>query len=290
MRGRMNDGPSYVAPAAIDEPMVGETVGRVVASRHPDFAEGDLVVSESGWQDYAVTDGARLRRLDRDMAHPSYALGALGMPGFTAYTGVVQIAHVRPDETLVVAAATGAVGAIVGQIGKLKGARVVGVAGSSEKCRYAVEELGFDVCLNHRESGLAAALKDACPRGIDVYFENVGGAVLDAVVPLLNVGARVPVCGLIAYYNLAAPPPGPDRTPRLLRTVLVKRVTIQGFIIFDHWHAFPGFLEIMGGWLSDGRVRTREDRVDGLENAPAAFIGLLEGHNFGKLVVQVGEP
>ena len=290
MRGRMNEGPSYVAPVDVGAPMGGEAVCRVVSSRHPDFAEGDLVVAAAGWQDYAVVDGGTLRRLDPAMPHPSYALGVLGMPGFTAYTGLLDIGRVRAGETVVVAAATGAVGAVVGQIARLKGARAVGVAGSADKCRYAVDELGFDACLNHRDPELPAALKAVCPDGIDVYFENVGGAVLDAVVPRLNVGARVPVCGLIAYYNLAAPPPGPDRTPRLLRTVLVKRVTLQGFLIYDHWDGFPAFLEIMGGWLADGSVQTREDRVEGLENAPAAFIGLLEGRNFGKLVVQVGAP
>jgi NADPH-dependent curcumin reductase CurA len=212
------------------------------------------------------------------------------MPAFTAYVGLLDIGQPRPGETVVVAAATGAVGSVVGQIARLKGARVVGIAGGAEKCRHAVEVLGFDACLDHRAPGLAERLAAACPDGIDVYFENVGGAVFDAVLPLLNDGARVPLCGVIAHYNDAAPPPGPDRLPQAMATLLQRRIRMQGFIILDHYaDHFGAFRHDMGQWLAEGRITLREDRVDGLEQAPAAFVGLLQGRNFGKLVVRVAD-
>ncbi|KRF00556.1 hypothetical protein ASG87_12760 [Frateuria sp. Soil773] len=282
-------GTSYAPAVPLDAPMVGGTVNRVVASRHPRFRPGDLVVGNAGWQDYALSDGSDLRPLGA-MAQPSLALGALGMTGFTAHVGLLDIGQPRPGETVVVAAATGAVGAVVGQIARLKGARVVGIAGGADKCRHAVEELGFDACLDHREPGLGERLAAACPDGIDVYFENVGGAVFDAVLPLLNNGARVPVCGVIAHYNEPTLPPGPDRRPQLMATVLQKRIRMQGFIILDHYgERFEAFRRDMLAWLDAGQLKLREDRVDGLENAPAAFIGLLEGRNFGKLVVRVAD-
>jgi hypothetical protein len=214
----------------------------------------------------------------------------LGMTAFTAYVGLLDIGQPRPGETVVVAAATGAVGSVVGQIARLKGARVVGIAGGAEKCRHAVEQLGFDACVDHRAPALGERLAAACPDGIDVYFENVGGAVFDAVLPLLNDGARVPVCGVIAHYNDAAPPPGPDRLPRVMSTLLQRRIRMQGFIILDHYaDRFEAFHRDMGQWLADDRIVLREDRVDGLENAPAAFVGLLQGRNFGKLVVRVAD-
>ena len=288
MRGRMSDAASYAAAAALNAPMVGATVCRVADSQHPDFAEGDWVLAYTGWQDYALSDGTGLTKLDAAMARPSYALGVLGMPGFTAYMGLLDIGAPKAGETVVVAAATGAVGSVVGQIAKLKGCRVVGIAGGADKCRSAVQELGFDACIDHHSPDLAAQLAAACPQGIDVYFENVGGKVFEAVLPLLNTGARVPVCGLIAHYNATALPDGPDRSPLLMRTLLTKRIRMQGFIIFDDYgHRYPEFLKDMGQWLTEGKVRFREDIVDGLENAPQAFIGLLEGKNFGKLVVRV---
>ncbi|HEX5419990.1 MAG TPA: zinc-binding dehydrogenase, partial [Gammaproteobacteria bacterium] len=209
----------------------------------------------------------------------------------TAYVGLLDIGQPASGETVVTAAATGAVGAVVGQLAKLRGARVVGIAGGADKCRYAVEELGFDVCLDRREPQLAARLAAATPRGIDVYFENVGGAVFDAVLPLLNIGARIPVCGIIAHYNDDdAPSPGPDKLPRVLSTVLQKRIRMQGFVILDHYgNRFEAFRRDMGEWVATGRVKLREDRVEGLENAPAAFIGLLEGRNFGKVIVRIGD-
>lgn len=289
MRGRMSDAPSYAPPTAIDDVMVGGTVSRVVASRHQKFAEGDLVLGGSGWQDYEVSNGRDLMALG-NAAHPSLALSVLGMPGFTAYHGLLNIGEPKPGETVVVAAASGAVGAVVGQIARIKGARVVGVAGGADKCRYVLDELGFDACIDRNDPQFAQKLVEACKHGIDVYFENVGGAVLDAVLPLLNEGARVPVCGLIAHYNDQKLPAGPDRLPMLLGLVLRKRIRLQGFIILDHYaDGFAPFYRDMSGWVAAGKVKLREDIVDGLENAPAAFIGLLEGRNFGKLVVHVAD-
>ena len=290
MREVMNEiGPAYAPSVRLGEPMVGGTVNRVVASRHPQFRVGDLVLGRAGWQDYALSDGQDLVPLG-EMAQPSLALGGLGMPAFTAYVGLLDIGRPRPGETVVVAAATGAVGAVVGQIARLQGARVVGIAGGADKRRFAVEELGFDVSLDRRDPQLAQRLAAACPDGIDVYFENVGGAVFDAVLPLLNLGARVPVCGVIAHYNDDAPPPGPDRLPKTMSTVLQKRIRMQGLVILDHYaDRFVAFRRDMGAWVDAGRVKLREDRVDGLESAPAAFIGLLEGRNFGKLVVRVAD-
>ena len=288
MRGRMSDGPSYAAPVALGEVMVGGTVSRVESSNHPDFKPGDLVLGQSGWQSLALSDGNGLNKLDAAMTHPSLALGVLGMPGFTAYMGLLDIGQPKAGETVVVAAASGAVGSVVGQIAKLKGCHVVGIAGGADKCRYVVDELGFDACIDHRSPDLKQQLASACPKGIDVYFENVGGAVFDAVLPLLNTKARVPVCGLIAHYNDTTLPPGPDRLGLLTRTLLIKRIKMQGFIIFDDYaHRYGEFFAEMSQWLKDGKIKFREDVIDGLENAPQAFIDLLEGKNFGKLVVRV---
>lgn len=289
MRGRMSDAASYAASVAVGATMVGATVCRVESSQLEGFAVGDMVLAYTGWQDYAVSDGTGLTKLDPAMARPSYALGVLGMPGFTAYMGLLDIGAPKAGETVVVAAATGAVGSVVGQIAKLKGCRVVGIAGGADKCRSAVEELGFDACIDHHSPELPALLAAACPKGIDVYFENVGGKVFEAVLPLLNTGARVPVCGLIAHYNATELPKGPDRTPVLMRNLLTKRIRMQGFIIFDDYgHRYPEFAKDMSQWLASGKIKFREDLVQGLENAPQAFMGLLEGKNFGKLVVQVG--
>jgi NADPH-dependent curcumin reductase CurA len=288
MRGRMSDAKSYAEPVGIGEVMVGGTVSRVESSRHPDFKQGDLVLGFSGWQDHARSDGSGLTKLDAQMKQPSLALGVLGMPSFTAYMGLLDIGQPKAGETVVVAAASGAVGSVVGQIAKLKGCRSVGIAGGAAKCRYVVEELGFDACIDHHSPDFAAELAAACPQGIDVYFENVGGAVFDAVLPLLNTAARVPVCGLIANYNATALPPGPDRLGLLAGTLLTRRIKMQGFIIFDDYgHRYGEFLPQMSQWLSEGKIKFREDIVDGLDQAPQAFIGLLKGSNFGKLVVRV---
>jgi len=288
MRQVMNEvGPVYAPSVRMGDPMPGGTVSRVVASRHPSLRTGELVLGSAGWQDYALSDGNDLVRLG-EMAQPSLALGVLGMPAFTAYVGLLDIGQPQAGETVVVAAATGAVGAVVGQIAKLKGARVVGIAGGADKCRYAVEELGFDLCLDRHDAQLARRLASACPDGIDVYFENVGGTVFDAVLPLLNIGARVPVCGAIAHYNNDALPLGPNRLPLLVTTLVQKRIRMQGFVILDHYAGrFDAFQREMGEWVAAARVKLREDVVDGLENAPTAFIGMLEGRNFGKLVVAV---
>ena len=290
MRGRMRDGPSYAAPVAIGAVMVGGTVSRVEASRHGNFKVGDLVLGYTGWQDYAVSDGKGLTALDPADHHPSRALGVLGMPGFTAYMGLLDIGRPVADETVVVAAASGAVGSVVGQIARIKGCTVVGIAGGQDKCRYVVEELGFDHCIDHRTENLPGRLAAACPKGIDVYFESVGGAVFDAVLPLLNAKARIPVCGLIAGYNATELPPGPDRLGLLMGTLLRKRIRMQGFIIFDDYAPrWNEFASAMGAWVQAGKMKFREDVVSGLENAPDAFIGLLEGRNFGKLVIRLAQ-
>ncbi|MGN2251831.1 NADP-dependent oxidoreductase [Frateuria sp. GZRe12] len=290
MRGRISDAESYAAPVALGDVMVGATVARVAASRHPDWQAGDLVLAYGGWQDYTLSDGGSLSRLDPGMAQPSLALGVLGMPGFTAYMGLLDIGQPRAGETVVVAAASGAVGSVVGRIAKLKGCHVVGIAGGNEKCGYVVDELGFDACADHHAEGFPQQLEAACRQGIDVYFESVGGAVFDAVLPLLNAKARVPLCGLIAQYNDTELPPGPDRLGLLMRTLLTKRIRMQGFIIFDDYGSrFGEFLAAMGEWVRQGKIKYREDVVEGLENAPRAFIGMLEGRNFGKLVVRIAE-
>ena len=287
MRGRMSDAKSYAKPVALGEVMVGGTVARVEASNHPDFRPGDIVEGRTGWQDYALSDGRELRRVDPSLAPISTALGVLGMPGMTAYTGLLNIGQPKPGETVVVAAASGAVGSLVGQIARLKGARAVGIAGGRDKCDYVTGELGFDACIDHRSPHFAAELAAACPDGVDVYFENVGGAVWDAVFQLFNLFARVPVCGLIAQYNATSLPEGPNKVPALMRSILSNRLTIRGFIVFDFAAQQEEFLTAVGSWLRDGKVRHREDIVDGLDQAPAAFIGLLKGRNFGKLLVRV---
>jgi len=288
MRGRMSDAPSYAAPVALGDVMVGGTVARVVASSVEGFTPGDWVLSFSGWQDYALSDGTGVTNLGPTPAHPSWALGVMGMPGFTAWAGLTRIGEPKPGETIAVAAATGPVGATVGQIGKLLGCRVVGIAGGPDKCAYAVNDLGFDACVDHKAPTFADQLAAASPDGIDVYFENVGGNVLDAVIPLLNTNARVPVCGLVSQYNATELPAGPDRMNWLMGQILRKKIRMQGFIIFDTFgHLYPDFAKDMSGWVENGKIKYREDMIDGLENAPDAFIGLLKGENFGKRVIRV---
>ncbi len=290
MRGRMNAGRSYASPVEVGEVMVGGTVSEVAASRHPGFQEGDIVVGYAGWQDYAVSNGAGLVRLDPSAAPVTTALGVLGMPGMTAYAGLLTIGQPKPGETVVVAAATGPVGSAVGQIARIKGARAVGIAGGPDKRRALRDEFGFDVALDHRAPGFAEALKDACPDGIDVYFENVGGTVFEAVMPLLNDYARVPVCGLIASYNDRGPASGPDRLNQLMWLVLPRRLTIRGFIVTDFADQHAAFQRDMSAWIAEGKVRYREDVVEGLEAAPEALIGMLKGRNFGKLLVKLADP
>jgi NADPH-dependent curcumin reductase len=284
MRGRMNAAKSYAKPAAVGEPMVGGTVGEIVASRNPKFSVGDIVLSYGGWQEYALSSGTALRKLDPAAAPVSTALGVLGMPGMTAYVGLLEIGQPKPGETVVVAAASGAVGSVVGQIAKIKGSRAVGIAGGADKCRFVTGELGFDACVDHRAPDSARALEAACPKGIDVYFENVGGAVQQTVWPLLNDFARIPVCGLIAQYNSRTPMPGPD-----MFSVLRKRLMLRGFIVSDFAAKQGDFLREAGEWVRAGRLKYREDIVDGLAQAPAAFLGLLQGKNFGKMLVRVAK-
>lgn len=290
MRGRMNDAKSYAEPVAIDEVMVGATVCQVEQSQHSDYQVGEWVLAYTGWQDYGVSNGEGLVKLGMEPSHPSFALGIMGMPGFTAYMGLLDIGQPKEGDTLVVAAATGPVGATVGQIGKLKGCRVIGVAGGEEKCRHAKEVLGFDECIDHKAEDFAEQLAAACDKGIDVYFENVGGKVFDAVMPLLNTGARIPVCGLISQYNATSLPDGPDRMSALMGMLLVKRIKMQGFIIFDDYaHRYNEFATQMADWLAQGKIQYKEQVVEGFENTPQAFIGLLQGENFGKLVIKTNQ-
>lgn len=289
MRGRMNPGPSYAKGVTPGEVMVGRTVAEIVESRVEGFSPGDLVLCSNGWQEYALSDGRGVRKLDPALAPISTALGVLGMPGLTAYVGLLDIGRAKAGETVVVSAASGAVGAVVGQIAKLVGCRVVGVAGAPEKCAYVTEELGFDACVSHLGDDLPGALAAVCPKGIDVYFDNVGGKVLEAVLPLLNEFARVPVCGRISSYNDTELPSGPNQVPRLLGLTLVKRLTLRGFIVFDHADREPDFLRQVGAWVRDGSIKYKEHVVEGLEEAPGAFLGLFRGANFGKLLVRVSE-
>ena len=289
MRGRMSAAKSYADPVEIGQVMSGGAVSKVTASNNKAFSIGDVVVGHTGWQEYARANGSGLRKVDPTLAPISTALGVLGMPGMTAYTGLLNIGQPKPAETLVVAAASGAVGAVVGQIAKLKGCRVVGIAGGPDKVRYVTEELGFDVGLDHRAADFPDQLRAAVPNGIDIYFENVGGHVWDAVFPLLNKFARVPVCGLIAHYNDAGPREGIDRLPILMRSILSNRLTLRGYIIGDFAAQTDDFLRDVSGWLKAGKLKYREDIVHGLEKAPEALIGLLKGRNFGKLLVKVAD-
>ncbi|WP_431095115.1 NADP-dependent oxidoreductase [Polaromonas aquatica] len=281
-------GPGYAPPVPLGGTMPGGTVSRVVDSRHPNYRPGDLVIANAGWQDYSVSDGNDLLAV-ADMARPSLALGALGMPGFTAHVGLLDIGQPKAGETVVVAAATGAVGAMVGQIAKLKGARVVGIAGGDYKCRQAVDDLGFDACVDRHAPLFGEQLAAACPAGVDVYFENVGGDVLSAVLPLLNSGARMPLCGFVAHYNdSAASSPGANQLPQFLAAILQKRVRVQGFIILDYYgERFDEFRREMGEWVNHGKVKAVEHVVHGLLNAPAALSDLLQGRHSGKVVVRL---
>jgi len=287
MRGRMNDAASYSEPVKIDAVMEGGTVCEVVTSNSDTVAKGDIVLAHSGWQTYSVVEGKTLRKIDPALGPISTAIGVLGMPGMTAYTGLLDIGQPKPGETVVVAAASGAVGSAVGQIAMIKGARAVGIAGGKEKCNYVKNELGFADCIDHRDPDFAAKLKAACPDGIDVYFENVGGDVFEAVFPLLNFFARIPVCGLIASYSDTA-----DATPKwagkMMRTILTKRLTFRGFIVRDFADRRGDFLRDMSQWVKEGKVKYKEFVTEGLDSAPEAFMGLLKGKNFGKQLVRIG--
>ena len=291
MRGRMSDAKSYADPVEVGDVLVGGTVCEVISSRHPDHAAGDFVLSYSGWQTHALADGSRLRKLDPSVVPLSTALGVLGMPGFTAYAGLLEIGKPGAGETVVVAAATGPVGSAVGQIAQISGARAVGIAGGAEKCRALIEEFGFDAAVDHRAPDFRERLADAVPDGIDVYFENVGGEVGRAVLRHLNLYARIPVCGLVAGYNATKASEGPDRLDAFMGRVLTKSLTVRGFIQseFEREH-HAQFLDDMAGWVKNGQVRYREDVTVGLEHTVEAFNGMLAGRNFGKVVIQVDAP
>jgi NADPH-dependent curcumin reductase len=290
MRGRMSAAKSYAKPVEVGDVMVGGTVCEVVESRAQSRAEGDLVLAYTGWQTHAVADARHTRRLDPAQAPVSTALGVLGMPGFTAYAGLLEIGRPQPGETVVVAAATGPVGSAVGQIARVKGARAVGIAGGPRKCQALTEEFGFDAAVDHRSATFRDDLEAATPDGVDVYFENVGGPVTAAVVQRLNKFARIPVCGLVSGYNATEVPEGRDQLPAFMGRVLTLSLTVRGFIQDEFLPTHhDAFLRDMATWVRDGSVRYREDVVDGLEQAPDAFRGLLAGRNFGKLLVRVGD-
>jgi NADPH-dependent curcumin reductase CurA len=284
MRGRLREQQTYAQPINPGEVMTGETVGEVIASADPNFVAGDVVVGARGWQTHSVSVGDRLTKLDRHGAPLSAYLGVLGMPGATAYRGISEICQPKKGETVVISAASGAVGSVAGQLAKRTGARVVGVAGGAEKCLWVQDSLGFDDCVDHRSLDLGAELIASCPDGIDAYFENVGGSVQMAVFDLLNPFARVAMCGMVSQYNEAEFPPGPN-----LGFVVGKRVLIQGFIVSDKPEKIAEWRKLAAPWVADGSLTYREDVVDGLENAPEALAGMLGGRNFGKLLVRVGD-
>jgi hypothetical protein len=284
MRGRISGARSYAKPVEVGAVMEGRVVGQIVRARDPSFREGDYVLGGYGWQLYSAVPAKGLLKLDPAQAPLSTALGVLGMPGLTAYVGLSEIGRPKRGETVVVSAASGAVGAVVGQLAKRDGARVVGIAGGADKCRYVEGELGFDACIDHRSADLGGALDRACPNGIDVYWENVGGAVQQAVFPRLNDFGRMVMCGMVSEYNDVEPRPGPNLTPAVR-----KRLKIQGFIVSDEWQRFGEYRAMAAPLVRNGELKYREDVVEGLDRAPEAFIGLLQGRNFGKLLVQLGD-
>ena len=284
MRGRMRDVKSYLPPFAVGEVLQGGAVGQVVASRNDAVEEGSWVQSLQGWREHYVSDGDGLLPVDPSLAPISTALGVLGMTGLTAYAGLMEFGKPKEGETVFVSAAAGAVGSVVGQLARIKGARAVGSAGSQEKVEYVTGELGFDAAFDYKTEELPKALREHCPKGIDVYFDNVGGDHLEAALGRMNKFGRIPVCGMISTYNLEDPPPGPRNLPALI----ASRVTVRGFLVIDHYDLYPRFVEEMAGYVQSGAMKYRETVVDGIERMPEAFIGLLEGDNLGKMLVRVG--
>jgi NADPH-dependent curcumin reductase CurA len=285
MRGRMSAAKSYAAPVELGATMVGGIVGRVIASENPKFARGDIVEGRLGWQDYGVSDGRDLRKVDPAAGPISTAVGVLGMPGLTAYFGLLDVGQPKAGDTVVVSAASGAVGQVVGQIAKIMGCRVVGIAGDARKIAYITRELGFDAGIDYKTEDLDAALDRACPDGVDVYFDNVGGAVSEAVFRHLAYRPRIAICGQISQYNVETPEPG----ARNLRFMLVHRARMEGFLVSDFIDRWPEGLKRLSRWVREGKIKYREDVVEGLENAPKAFMRLMRGNNFGKLVVKVAD-
>jgi NADPH-dependent curcumin reductase CurA len=285
MRGRMNDAKSYAPPYEIGGVMGGAAVGQVDASNHPKFPVGSYVSGGFGWQLYAISDGKGVVKVDPSLAPISTAVGVLGMPGLTAYFGLLDICDPKPGETVVVSGAAGAVGSIVGQVAKIKGCRVIGIAGEDEKIRYIVDELGFDGAFNYKtEENYVARLRELCPNGIDVYFDNVGGPITDAVFAHINTGARISVCGQISQYNLEKPEMG----PRLLWTLVVKHAKAQGFLVYHYADRYKEAIPVLAQWVKEGKLKYHEDIAEGIENTPKAFIGMLKGANVGKQLVKVG--
>ena len=285
MRGWMNEGKSYIPPVGIGEVMRAGAVGRVIASKHPKFAVGEHVSGSLGVQEYAISDGRGITKVDPRLAPLPVYLGTLGMPGMTAYFGLLDVGAVKSGETVVVSGAAGAVGTVVGQIAKIKGCRVVGIAGGADKCRWVVEELGFDACIDYKSEDLKKALKQHCPKGIDVYFDNVGGEILDAALTQLARDARIVICGAISQYNNTAPVKGPSN----YLSLLVNRATMKGMVVFDYADRYALAAREMGGWLAEGRLKSREDVVKGFETFPQTLLKLFRGENTGKLVLQVAE-
>ncbi len=282
MRGRMNDVKSYVKCVAIGEVMVGQTVGEVVESRDANFKAGDKVTAPLGWQLYGVASGREITRIDTERAPASAYLGVLGMPGMTAWFGLLEIGQPKPANTVVVSAASGAVGSVVGQLAKIKGCRAVGIAGGKAKCDYVVSELGFDACVDYKSGDLLAQLREQCPQGVDVNFENVGGAILDTMLRVMNMRSRIVVCGLISEYNATQP-----YGYTMLRSVLVNRIRMQGMIVFDWKDRYGEALKGLSGYLAEGKLKYRESIVEGIDNAPRGLIALLKGDNFGKQLVKL---
>jgi NADPH-dependent curcumin reductase CurA len=282
MRSRMNDTKSYAKPVALGDMMVGGTVGEVVASKHPKFREGDVVVGYLGWQEHALSKGEGLMKVDPKLVPLSAYLGAVGMPGVTAWYGLMDIGKPKPGETVVVSAASGAVGSVVGQLAKIKGCRAVGIAGGADKCKYVVEELGFDACVDHRDPELKNRFREATPNGVDINFENVGGPILDMVLARLNAFARIPLCGLVSQYNATEP-----YAVKNFGALLTNRAMCQGFIVSEHLDRWPAALAELGKYVAEGRIKYRESIAEGLDAAPKAFIGMLEGKNFGKQLVKL---
>jgi hypothetical protein len=282
MRGRMSTAKSYVKPVEVGEVMTGGTVGEVIESSNPKFKTGDFVVGSLGWQQYAVSDGEGLTKVDPKLVPLSCYVGVVGMPGGTAWIGLLEHCQPKAGETVVVSAASGAVGSVVGQIAKLQGCRAVGIAGGKAKCDYVVKELGFDACVDYKSDNLYEELKAACPDGIDCYFENVGGVVMDTVFRLFNPFARVALCGMIAEYNATE-----AYGVKMMRSLLVNRVNLRGFIVFDRLDLYARAIPQLARWVSQGRIKYQETVAVGLENAPSAFIGMLKGANLGKQLVKV---
>jgi NADPH-dependent curcumin reductase CurA len=285
MRGWMNDGKSYVPPVGIGEVMRAGALGKVIASQNPGYAVGDHVVGMFGMQEYALSDGKGLNKVDPRLAPLPVYLGTLGMPGMTAYFGLLDVAALKPGDTVVVSGAAGAVGMPVGQIAKIKGCRVIGIAGGPEKCQYVVKELGFDACIDYKHEDVKEALKQHCPKGVDVYFDNVGGEILDIVLTQINRGARIPICGAISQYNSTTGFKGPSN----YMSLLVNRARMEGFVVFDFAARYGEAAREMAGWMAQGKLKSREDVVAGLETFPETFLKLFKGENFGKLMIKVAE-